>query len=372
MVRYLLVLAAALAITATMAPAGDWPIFRGNPHQTGVADSALPEQLEIRWQYKTKDSIEGTAAIARGVAYIGSFDEHLYALALDTGKMLWSYKAGPIKAPVGVKGDRVYVGNADGIFHCVETVTGKKSWTYETGAEITSGPDFTENTVLFGSGDETLYCLSLDGKEKWKFKVPGGPVMGTPAIVGNRTFAAGCDSTLHVIDIATGKEAGPTVDLGGQVGASVAVMGDRLYVGTISSQVLGIDWKKGETVWKFEGSERRQPFIASAALTDQLVVTASRDKHVYALDRKTGEKVWSFATRNRVEGSPVISGNRVYVGSTDGNLYVLDLPKGTELARFKLGTSKLGTSISGSAAVADGCLVIGTNDGTVYCLGQKK
>src|ERR1700719_2460394 len=57
--------------------------------------------------------------------------------------------------------------------------------------------------------------LSKEGKEQWKFRVAGGPVMATPAVAGDRTFVAGCDSNLHVIDINTGKET-TTVDIGGQ------------------------------------------------------------------------------------------------------------------------------------------------------------
>ena len=45
---------------------------------------------------------------------------------------------------------------------------------------------------------------------------------------------------------------------------------------------------------------------------------------------------------------------------------VLDVAKGTELKQFKLGTS-----VPGSPAVAGGRLVIGTGEGTVYCLGAK-
>ncbi len=29
-----------------------WPFFRGNPQQTGVATTMLPEQLEILWKIK--------------------------------------------------------------------------------------------------------------------------------------------------------------------------------------------------------------------------------------------------------------------------------------------------------------------------------
>src|SRR5262249_24070097 len=147
----------------------------------------------------------------------------------------------------------------------------------------------------------------------------------------------------------------------------VAVVGDQLYIGTMSSQVLGINWKKGTTEWEFAADAHQQAFFASAAVTDKLVVVGSRDRRVYAIGRATGKQVWSYATRNRVDSSPVIVGNRVIVGSLDGNLYVLELEKGTELQNFKLGSG-----ISGSPAVAEHCVVVGTTDGVVYCLGAKK
>jgi outer membrane protein assembly factor BamB len=343
----------------------DWPQFRGNPLQTGVAPFTLPDPLAVLWKFKAGDAIEATAAIVGGVVYVGSFDSHLYAVDLATGTLKWKYKASPIKAAPSVKGGAVYVGDEDGIFHCVDAATGKNRWTFETGAEITSSANFDGDRILFGSGDQMLYCVSADGKLAWKFKVPGGPVMGSPAVVQGRTFVAGCDSMLHVIDTANGKETGG-VDLDGQVGASAAVAGDRLFVGTMTNQVQAVDWKKTEIAWSFEPAEHPQAFFASPAVTDKLVVVGSRDKLVYALDRQTGKQVWTFPTKRKVDSSPVAAGARVYVGSLDGNLYVLDLAKGKEVQRLELGRG-----IAASPAVSDGRLVIGTVDGTLYCLGKK-
>ena len=344
-----------------------WPVFRGNLLQTGIAPAALPDDLEIRWTFPIKDSIEGTAAIVAGTVYVGAMDEHLYALDLANGKEKWRYKAGPIKVSPAVREGAVYVGDLDGIFHCVDVATGKPRWKFDTEAEVTSGASFAGDNILFGSSDESLYCLSKDGKKQWQFKVPGGPVLATPAVAAGHTFVSGCDSNLHVLDLATGKEQ-RSVNLDGQTGATPAVRGDYLYVGTMSNQLLAVDWKKGEVVWHFEAPRRQQPFFSSPAVTDNLVIAGSRDKQVYALDRASGKEVWHFATKNKVDGSPVVAANRVYVGSFDGVLYVLDLAKGTEIKQFRLG--KRGP-IAASPAVAEGCLVIGTYDGTVYCLGAK-
>ena len=79
---------------------------------------------------------------------------------------------GPIKAAPSFRDGAVYVGDGDGIFHCIDAAKGTKRWTFETGSEISSGANFAGDTILFGSGDEHLYCLSKEGKKLWKFGCP--------------------------------------------------------------------------------------------------------------------------------------------------------------------------------------------------------
>ena len=286
--------ALALLCLASAVGAADWPTFRSNPLQTGDTGEKLPDKLEVLWKFTAKEEVESTAAIVAGVVYVGSFDGNVYALDLATGKEKWKCDAGPVKAAVSVKDGFVYVGNLDGDFHCIDAATGKKRWTYKTDGEIASGSNFAGDNILFGSGDEHLHCVSKDGKLVWKYKVPGGPVNGSPAVAGDRTFAAGCDSNLHVIDVKTGKQVGK-VDIGGQVGAAAAIGGDRFFVGTISSnQVLAVNWKTLKVDWKFEAERVPNSFYASPALNDKLVFAGSRDKRIWALDRATGAEVWSF------------------------------------------------------------------------------
>jgi outer membrane protein assembly factor BamB len=342
----------------------DWPIVRGNPLQSGVAPSPLPDKLEILWRFQAKDAFEGTAAIVDGVVYVGNYDENLYAIDLNKGQEKWRYKAGPIKAAPGYYKGKVYVGDENGIFHCVDAATGKPEWTFETNGEITCGANFAGDRVLFGSYDSTLYCLSLDGKKLWDAKTEG-PVNGSPVVVGDITFVAGCDSSLHIINVKDGKEL-DKVDLGGQAAATGAVIDNHLYVGTMTDQVLSIDLKQREVVWTFELEVRSQAFYSSAAVTDDLVVVGCRNRTLYALDRKTGKERWTFDTKGRVDPSPVVAGKRVYAAALDGKLYVLNLADGKLVESFALGEQ-----ITGSPAVSNNRLVIGTTDGVLYCLGNK-
>ncbi|HJZ60356.1 MAG TPA: PQQ-binding-like beta-propeller repeat protein, partial [Gemmataceae bacterium] len=292
--------------------AADWPLYRGDPLMSGVGQAKLPEQLQERWTFKTGNVIEGAPAVVNGTVYVGSFDKHLYAIDLATGKQKWKTKLGAFKASPSVRGDKVYIGDLEGRFYCVNAADGTLVWKFETDGEIASGCNFHGDNILIGSHDSTLYCIDANGKKVWEVKTEG-PVNGSPVVVGDTTFVAGCDSVLHVLDAKTGKELG-TVELGGQAAATAAVSGDFTYVGTMTNQVVGIDWKNKKKLWEFEAKAQAQPFYSSAVVTESLVVAGSRDKLVYALDRNTGKEVWHFGTEGAVDGSPVVVGGRVYVG----------------------------------------------------------
>jgi outer membrane protein assembly factor BamB len=347
-----------------VARAADWSLFRGNPLQTGISKDSLPDKLDTLWTFETKEPVEATAAIVKGVVYVASVDENLYAIDLETGKEKWKYHGGSFKAAPSVHGDAVYVGDMDGTFHCVDAATGKKRWTFATDGEIQSGANFAGDTVLFGSYDENLYCLSIkEGKEVWKFKI-NGPINGAPAVVDGKTFVAGCDSMLHILEVEKGKEL-RSVNLDSQVGATAAVVGDLLYVGTMGNEMLAINWKKGEVLWRFE-SPKHQAFYSSTAVTDDLVIAGCRDRRIWAIDRKTGKDAWSFLTNNRVDASPVVVGERIYAPSLDGKMYVLDM-KGNLATKYDLGSAA-----TASPAVSGKRLVIGTDKGVVHCFGEKK
>jgi outer membrane protein assembly factor BamB len=353
------------SLTAGIAVA-DWPLFRGDPLMSGVGAAKLPDQLAERWTFKTGDAIEGAPAVAGGTVYVGSFDKHLYALDLATGKQKWKAKLGHLKASPSVKDGKVYVGNLDGKFFCVSAADGKELWHFETEGEITSGCNFHGTNVLIGSHDSTLYCLSPEGKKLWDVRTDG-PVNGSPVVAGDTTFVAGCDSKLHVLNAKTGEEFG-AIELDGQAAATAAVVGDVAYVGTMSNTVVAVDWRAKKKLWAFEAPQRQQPFYASAAATPGLVIAGSRDAKVYAIDRQTGKQAWSFTTDGVVDGSPVVVGERVYAGclSRDGWFYVLDLKTGRKIQEIDLDAP-----VSGSVAVGPDCILVGTDRGTLYCLGGK-
>jgi len=344
------------------ATGGDWLVFRGDPSQKGIADCKLGGKLKVRWKVEGMESIEGTAAVREKRMIIGGMDGSLRCMEVDSGKECWKLKTGMIKAPACWDGDFVFVGDVDGKFIAVDVKSGTQKWSYEAKGEISGGATVAGDRILFGCQDETIRCLDKAGKFVWEFKTEG-PYYGSMAVAGGKTFAAGCDSTLHVINVENGKEESK-VDLGGQTGATVAVDGEQLFIGTMNREFLRVDWKKGEIPWRFMAENRPQEFYSSAAIARELVVVGSRDNRIHAFDRKTGKQAWSVLTKGKVDGSPVITLDAVvHVGCLDGKLYSLDLATGKEL-----GVVELDDGISASPAIVDGKLIIGTQKGTLYCL----
>ena len=65
-------------------------------------------------------------------------------------------------------------------------------------------------------------------------------------------------------------------------------------------------------------------------------------------------------TRARIDSSPAVAGNRVFVGSNDGRLYVLDITSGKVVWEYEDGGA-----IMSSPAIASGRVVFGSSDGRV-------
>ena len=376
----MIVVASSLLLVATLpataqgpvaAPATEWRQFRGNAQLTGVSASTPPATLELLWTYDAGEVIDSSAAIADGVVYVGGGDGDLIALDLASGALRWKYATGnligessPAVGP-GI-GGAVYIGDLGGILHAVSPRDGKALWTFKTASEIKSSPVIVHGAnpvVLVGSYDGHLYALDArTGRLRWKV-LTKGQVHATPAVQDGLAFVAGCDAVFRAIRIADGSEA-YQIESGAYTASSPVLEGDRAYFGTFNYEVLALDLKRRTVLWRYSQPDAQFPYYSSAALSSGRVILGGRDKIVHAIDTATGKAAWTFATRARVDSSPVVAAGRVYVGSSDGRLYVLDAASGEKLSEFDTGAA-----ITASPAVAGGRVVVGAQDGRLYVFG---
>lgn len=348
-----------------------WPSARGTPDQRGVSGSALSGSPTLKWELASPDGWVAGAAIVGEHVYAPALCGFVHCLKRETGEEVWKYRsiddpdpkqfAPGFKATPLITETAVYLGDEDGVLHALDRTTGAKLWTFATGAEIAGCVATFEDQLLLASHDSFLYCLNTDGTEAWKFQT-NDRINCSPGIVEHFTFLAGCDEHLRVIDVKSGME---TLDmpLESFLIASPAIVGDLLYVGTHTGQIVCVNWRKGEFVWRYEGP-RKMPFHASAAVTDDLVIVGGHDKTIHAVDRATGESKWTFATRAKVESSGVVVDRRFFVGSQDGNVYGVSLDSGMEIWKFNAGKD-----VDAGLAIGEGCMIVGEaeQNGRLLC-----
>ena len=350
-----------------LAQSSEWNIFRGNPMLHGVTSAKLPKVPKLLWSYATGDNIKASPVVSEGIVVVGSADGKVYALDL-AGKLIWEMKTGnSIEASATLLDGMAYVGDLNGTLYAFDLKTGKEKWKYVTLNQISGAPNYYRNgnqTILaVGSYDYYLHGIDArSGKGLWKYESDNF-INGAAAITGKRAVFGGCDGFLHLVDVTSG-QAGSKIEVATYVASSVAVEGPYAYLGDYDGKFTCIDLVTQKPAWQWSGPEGGQPFIGSPALSKERVVIGSRDRFVYCFEKSTGKLIWKTDTGSRVDASPVITGNDVLIANMRGDLIILKLSTGEKIWMYEIGSP-----ITGNPAVIDGMIILGADDGMVYCFG---
>lgn len=136
--------------------------------------------------------------------------------------------------------------------------------------------------------------------------------------------------------------------------------------------------------WKFHTHGQ---VISSPAISGGMAYVGSTDGNLYAVDLESGTQKWKFSTKVRVTSSPAVDNGVVFFASYDGNFYAVDALSGQLKWKFQTagerrfaGRNLHGIQPSGetmpdpfdfylsSPAVWNGAVYFGSGDGNVYAL----
>lgn len=345
-------------------PGGDWPQFHFDRTQLGVVPGNLPEQLSLAWRFQAGDEIKSSPAVVDGRVYVGALDGNMYALDLKTGKEIWTTPLDDMveASPTLVDGS-VYIGTLAGTMYALDAESGEMRWTFQTGGKLTGGANWFRDSedrlrILMGSYDSFLYCIdAIGGQSDWTYQT-GYYINGSPAVAGDVCAFGGCDAILHVVSLESGAKA-REIGTGDYVAGSAAIREDSVYVANYNGELLKASLATGEIAWRY--TIDGDPFVASPAVTESVVVIGGGDMRIHCVDDRTGEARWTYMALDEVNSSPAIVGDKVVAGSDDGRLYLLRLTDGEPVWSYETGQA-----ITSSPAVADGMVVVGCSDGRVY------
>ena len=153
----------------------------------------------------------------------------------------------------------------------------------------------------------------------------------------------------------------------------------RLYFSTNAGRMMAVNLKTGKTAWTYESHRcvaatpaigRREHGTIYEAFLNRPPCNATSGGHgvdgeVIAFAAGFGKIRWQ-KTIGPSESSPLLLGNRLYVGDWRGDVWALDARTGRTIWR-----TRTGGAVKGAVAAAGGRLYVGSYDGHVYCLSPE-
>ncbi|XP_004616501.2 beta-alanine-activating enzyme isoform X1 [Sorex araneus] len=247
---------------------------------------------EKHWVFTTQDAVKSSAALdpTTGLLYIGSHDQRAYALDLYAKKCVWKSDCGGaiFSSPcVTLTPHHVYLATLGGLLVAVNPATGDRLWKHVCGKPLFSSPracrefvcvgcvdgnllcfthsgeqvwqfsasepifsspcpSASEQEIIFGSHDCSIYCCSVEGLLRWKFKT-SARVYATPFVFPNHSqgseslvAAASTDGKLWILDAQSGRLRG-VHPLPGEVFSSPVVWESMLVIGCRDNVVYCLD-----------------------------------------------------------------------------------------------------------------------------------
>lgn len=368
--------------------ADDWKNLLGNPQHIGTTQSRLELPLSLAWTKNIGANLYmSSPLIYKGNIYVASVDEDLkgegaiYALNGKDGSLLWKYPVrNSIKNTIAIDGGYVYAQDAEGYLYAVDATTGKLAWEKELSINdlpaLIEGLVATDGIVYAGTGKGLCASNGTTGETIWT-NTEWGQGEGTTSTnsLNNNILVSGAQwNALYANDATTGKLLwSESKDGLRNRGASPAFHGNLLYLISDASLFI-MDAATGKVIVR-KPLPYNVDVTSTPLLTDKQIIFGSAKNGLVALDSETLETKWNFKTADAliyttpysrkasstIETSPILAGNTVFVGASDGSIYGVN--KDTGKAEWQYGT---GAPVFGSVAASGNTLVATDFAGNVY------
>jgi outer membrane protein assembly factor BamB len=269
--------AVVVTLLAGAAPAADWPQWRGPDRngiskETGLLKEWPKDGPKLLWQIKNAGTGYSTPSVVGDQLFLlgneGNDNEYVSALSVKDGSQVWSTRIGKVGNPdmqpsypaarstPTVDGALLYALGSDGDLACLETATGKIRWQKSLRTDFGGKPGkwaYAESPLIDG---DVLICT------------PGG----TEAAIVALKKATG--ETIWKCALPEAQEAAY---------ASAVILetgGKKQYVQFLQKNLVGVDAKTGQLLWKYGHTAQGSPANIPTPLVD--------GGYVYSAASRTG------------------------------------------------------------------------------------
>lgn len=309
------------------------------------------------WFFSTSLAIAHTVVYHEGRVYGVDIGGRVYALDAGNGQLIWSHDLGDyparwiFSAPT-LKDGILYVGNS-AHFAALDAKTGDTVWTNTDGYDWISSyasPAVGGGKVLMGAvwlrfdrKYGSLYAMNAEtGTREWSHEVLG--MQGSPTIANACVYYTDTKGNFAAVALDDGHTLWDYQMESAWSPVTPAISGRRIVTGSGTGIVYCFDAKKQKLLWQFESEAsvyRLSPYkkdfsalLSSPTIAGRRVYIGSSDGHLYALDIKTGRRIWAHDFGVPVLSTPAISGNMLFVGTYDGQIYAFQGKRPSWLKRL--------------------------------------
>lgn len=315
--------------------------------------------------------VDGTPAIVDGVSYLGA-GSYLYQID-SGGRTLWATETGSQHSTPALDTARVFIGSDRSVLFAMMRRTGQILWQF-TGATgtILTRPAVAGGTVVAESTDNNVYGVDAGtGRQRWKFTRQDGSLgYASPVYDAAEKAVYTCgETTLYRLDPASGKAKWQAY-VGGKSASTPETGGGRIYVGTDGTGLSAFSASSGAPLWNFKG-ERSDDWFGAPLYAEGTVYAATYNRYIYAIDAASGKAKWSYRVLGNSLAQPALDTSRgvLYVTSTtfrdNPTLTAIDARNGKPLWSYKAGYVDSAPVVSGDR------LYVGSTSGYYYCFSLE-
>lgn len=281
------------------------------------------------WSFQSGKRIVGTPAVSEGIVVFGSADCKIYGLDAQNGNLLWTVEAAePVLGAVTIENSIAYIGASDHTFRAVNIRTGEVKWAFASvRGYIETKPLVTDNKVIFGAWDNTLYALNkADGKELWKWtggltRMHFSPAAVWPVAADGKVFITDPQRAMTAIDIETGNTVWRTFQSMVRETIGLSEDKERIYSKTMNDSIVCYS-TKGDQPHKLWASNVGFSYEHAPSMQVEkngVVFGSTKEGLIFALEATTGKVLWKHKTGNSLISTVVpLDNNRVLFTATSG------------------------------------------------------
>ena len=286
------------------------------------------------WSFQSGKRIVGTPAVSEGIVVFGSADCKIYGLDAQNGNLLWTVEAAePVLGAVTIENSIAYIGASDHTFRAVNIRTGEVKWAFAgVRGYIETKPLVTDNKVIFGAWDNTLYALNkADGKELWKWtggltRMHFSPAAVWPVAADGKVFMTDPQRAMTAIDIETGNTVWRTFQSMVRETIGLSEDKERIYSKTMNDSIVCYS-TKGDQPHKLWASNVGFGYEHAPSMQVEkngVVFGSTKEGLIFALEATTGKVLWKHKTGNSLISTVVpLDNNRVLFTATSGETGML-------------------------------------------------